>query len=251
MTILFVEGNIGSGKSTFLQMCEDSFAPSSDGRFTRVITVPEDVDDWMKKEPELDGTSVFDLFYHDKKRHAYTFQSFVLLSRVSGILKAIRERNGDPNTVIVCERSYMTDLEVFARCLYNHGDMGEADMIVYKRWHKTVEDIFKDLYGESLCAATVYLRADPETSYERIQQRARRSEDVISLEYIADLHDRHEAWLLHPNMRDTVVFVDANKDYKNDKDAAREMIQYVVESLINSRQQAEEPESPIESETSS
>ena len=42
----------------------------------------------------------------------------------------------------------------------------------------------------------IYLQADPETSYERIKQRAR-AEATMPFEYIQQIHNRHEEFLVH------------------------------------------------------
>lgn len=43
----------------------------------------------------------------------------------------------------------------------------------------------------------VYLRSTPEIVYERIQKRARSEEKCVPLEYLKQLHELHENWLIH------------------------------------------------------
>ncbi len=42
----------------------------------------------------------------------------------------------------------------------------------------------------------MYLRTKPEVAYERIQQRSRHEENKIPFQYIKDLHELHEDWLV-------------------------------------------------------
>ena len=55
----------------------------------------------------------------------------------------------------------------------------------------------------------VYLRAKPETCLERIRTRNRPAEQSITLEYLQQLHQRHEQWLSSTNT--AVLTVDANQ----------------------------------------
>lgn len=46
---------------------------------------------------------------------------------------------------------------------------------------------------------TVYLRTTPEIVYERMKTRARSEEECVPLEYLRQLHELHENWLIHGN----------------------------------------------------
>lgn len=45
----------------------------------------------------------------------------------------------------------------------------------------------------------VYLRTTPEIVYERMKTRARSEEKCIPLDYLKQLHELHENWLVHGN----------------------------------------------------
>lgn len=42
----------------------------------------------------------------------------------------------------------------------------------------------------------MYLRSTPEVVYERMKARGRPEESSVSLEYLQQLHDSHERWLM-------------------------------------------------------
>ena len=59
----------------------------------------------------------------------------------------------------------------------------------------------------------IYLKTSPAKALERINVRARSEENRIPLEYLQELHDLHEDWLLsgkHPELPPVVV-IDADK----------------------------------------
>lgn len=55
----------------------------------------------------------------------------------------------------------------------------------------------------------VYLRAKPETCLERIRTRNRPEEQSITVDYLKQLHERHEQWLSTTNT--SVLVVDADQ----------------------------------------
>ncbi len=205
--IITVEGNIGAGKSTFMRMLEDRLSIDSSNK---IVMVYENVDEWMSvRDSATDSKSIFDLFYTDKSKHAFMFQSYVLMSRVADMMRRMRAEEGCPeNVVFVCERSFMTDLEVFAKILKDDGDMSPHEFAVYESWHKLVRDVFAS--NTALLNGQIYLRASPAVCVERINRRARRSEDLIDGKYIAKLHRRHEQWMLDdPRVPTLVIDADA------------------------------------------
>ena len=76
---LAVEGNIGAGKSTFLNLMADGSLELQD----IVEIVPEPVDEWQAVASGDNGPiNLLDRFYKDPRRYAYTFQHYVLLTRM-------------------------------------------------------------------------------------------------------------------------------------------------------------------------
>lgn len=64
----------------------------------------------------------------------------------------------------------------------------------------------------------MYLRTSPEVVFERIKARGRPEETGISLEFLTDLHDIHEEWLLtnNNNIGETqVLIINANHSLKD------------------------------------
>lgn len=200
--IITVEGNIGCGKSTFIKACTEALR----ARGLDIVPVYEPVSDWTAITNPA-GESMFDLYYKDKAKYAYVFQSHVLLSRVASVMKALRE---NPGAVLLCERSIFTDYEIFAKVLHESGDINEMEWNVYNAWHAHVREVF----GQPI-AGTIYLRATPETCMQRIQRRNRQSEDKIDEAYIVGLHKKHEQWLMGRHAVDdkTMLALNANLDF--------------------------------------
>ena len=68
------------------------------------------------------------------------------------------------------------------------------------------------------------MRAEPEVSYERIKKRCRSGEETILFEYLQELQNKHEKWLMdEPN----VLVLDVNDDFENNPEKLNEMLEKV------------------------
>lgn len=185
-----VEGNIGSGKSTFLEHFKKSKS---------VELHMEPVELWKS----VRGHNTLDLMYKDTERWSLTFQSYVQLT----MLQIHTKRQIAP--VKMMERSLFSAKYCFVENLYKGGLMPPVDYSVLTEWFDWIrknEKINIDLI--------VYLRASPETCLQRIKQRARREEAQVPIGYLETLHDLHEDWLIHQNKFQTpcpVLVLDADK----------------------------------------
>ncbi|CAB3386186.1 Hypothetical predicted protein [Cloeon dipterum] len=168
-----VEGNIGSGKSTFLSYFE---------RFSEVEIYLEPLDRWR----DVQGYNVLDLLYSDLTKWNLTFQHMVQLSRVN------IQTSTSSKTVQMFERSVQNNRYCFGEMAYKGGLLSDVEYTIFDKWYSWVSDntdIGLDLI--------VYLRSNPEKVYQRLLQRSRKEELSVSLEYLQQVHEAHEKWLLH------------------------------------------------------
>lgn len=186
----FVEGNIGSGKSTFLKKLSTEFK-----------VVQEPVDEWSKMK-NTNGKNILEEFYEDPERNAYLFQSIAFRSRV----KNITDINADN---VIVERSIYTDRMVFAEVCKEDGNINEIEWNDYTEWFDFVVNHigFKP-------KGFIYLRTDPEKSYERINKRNRSGESNISIDYLKKLHKRHDEWLCH-DATVPVLVLDVTEEFES------------------------------------
>ena len=94
-----VEGNIGAGKSTYLNMVHQHGQPAVGvpqamhghevQEVLEVQVVPEPVDMWQKLPC---NENLLDLFYNDQRRWAFLFQSYVLMTRIQRVRSRRRRR---------------------------------------------------------------------------------------------------------------------------------------------------------------
>jgi deoxyadenosine/deoxycytidine kinase len=180
MQLFFVEGNIGTGKSTFLKMVEKHF-----GARAQVIYEPVDV--WTSFIDESTGKNILHYFYENQCKYAYTFQNIALLSR----LERLKSIDTSKDFVFI-ERSIWSDKRVFAENCFESGFMNNLEFKLYKSWFKWIEESVEHLVKEK---KFIYLVSPVETCDARIHVRNRPEENSISRDYLTLLERKHEAWL--------------------------------------------------------
>lgn len=209
--LVSVDGNIGSGKSTTWEMLKDTYKDCSDVHF-----VEEPVDSWHNVK-DGEGVPILTNFYKDHKKYAFRFQMMAYISRLALLRKTIREHQDC--RVIITERSVDTDRNIFAKMLYDSGDIAHDEYTIYNMW-------FDEFIRDLPVAGLVYIRADPEKCMERILKRGRDGE-TIPLEYVQKCHDYHEHWI--NDMACKKLVIDANAEIE---ETANHRVQEIV-AFIN------------------
>ena len=236
--IISFDGNIGSGKSTTLEEYQryvEKYGGCSGGGYVggydgiglfhgissihQICFLDEPVHQWMKI-CDKEGVNILENLYKDTKAHAFKFQMMAYISRLALLRKAIR----DPNIkLIVTERSVETDRHVFAKMLYDVGDISEDEFQIYTMW-------FDEFLDEVKLSGIVYVHASPDVCVERIKHRARPGE-IIHADYITRCHEYHESWI--NNKTCPLLVLPANKDVIKTPDLLKDRMEQITH-FINS-----------------
>ena len=217
--IIYIEGNIGTGKSTFIEKLQ-SYLNKFDATQLNVKLVLEPVDEWLKTE-DSDGQNILQKFYGNQEKWAFTFQMNSFISRVKKIQDEFNDNYKD--TLLFVERSIFTDRHCFAKLCYENGKMTKLDYDIYCKWNDWLSEQFKvkpDAY--------IYLRCEPSENVKRIKERARNSEESIPIEYLESLHEKHDEWMNFEKENVPVYIVDAMKNFKDES-----VMDKIVENLVN------------------
>ncbi|KAL4439473.1 hypothetical protein ABPG77_008802 [Micractinium sp. CCAP 211/92] len=188
MVTLAVEGNISAGKSTFLDVLSHQHTALND----MLTVVQEPVQQWQEYTcKDWHGNprkqNVLAKFYEDPNRYAYSFQHYVLISRMEADLKS----RDTAKPLRVLERSIFSDRQVFVRAMHASGTMEDFEVSVY---NQIFDDHLKTDLG-LIPDGFVYLRASPDTCMHRLRKRSRSEEVGIDQGYLEMLHANHEDWL--------------------------------------------------------
>ena len=162
---IVVAGNIGVGKSTLTRLLSQALG-------------------WTPfYEPADDNPYLAD-FYTDMRRWSFHSQIFFLGRRLAHHRQLVLHP-----TPAVQDRSVYEGAEIFARNLYEMGQMEERDYASYRELYTALTDFLPppDLL--------IYLQAPVETLTKRIQRRGRDYERAIPIDYLARLNRLYDAWI--------------------------------------------------------
>lgn len=192
--IISIEGNIGAGKSTILEHLKETYADNEEVAF-----VDEPVDIWGTICDNT-GEDILTKFYKNPTQYAFTFQVMAFSTRVHKLREALSEK---PNAkIMICERSLDADSNIFAQMLFDDGHMESIEHTIYKRYY----DIYKNDFKHS---GIVFINANPEKCFERIQKRNRNGENNIAFDYIKKCHKYHIKWL-NGDIEQKLLNIDSN-----------------------------------------
>jgi deoxyadenosine/deoxycytidine kinase len=160
-----IAGNIGAGKSTLTAMLADHF-------------------DWEPfYEANAENPYLAD-FYEDMTRWSFHSQVFFLGKR----LEHHRLLIDHPGSVVQ-DRTVYEDAEIFARNLYQQGNMTDRDYHAYRSLYKAVASF---LPPPSLL---LYLDCSVDTLVNHIQKRGRDYEKNMSRDYLTQLNCLYNDWI--------------------------------------------------------
>lgn len=191
MKLISIEGNIGSGKSTFVQYLKNHFGDE-------ICFLDEPVDIW-NTIVDKDNVNIIENYYKDQKKYAFSFQMMAYISRLSLLKRAIESES---YKYIVTERSLNTDRKVFCKMLYDDKLIEEIEYNIYIKWF--------DEFKPNIETQYIYLRCEPLIAEKRVIERSRKGE-TIPLEYLEKCHKYHEQWLNKEN----TIYLNSNEDKEN------------------------------------
>jgi deoxyadenosine/deoxycytidine kinase len=196
-----VAGNIGSGKSSLTRLL---------GREMGWTPFFESVED----NPYLGD------FYADMKRWSFNLQVYFLSNRFRSH-KAIAE---GPASVIL-DRVIYEDAEIFARNLFEIGNMEERDYNNYVALYRVMAEYLRppDLL--------IYLRANVDTLLNQIALRGRDFEQSIRREYLEQLNRHYEGWIRSYRQGPLLVVESDELDFVNKQEDLKKVVGMIKRKL--------------------
>jgi len=211
--IISIEGNIGVGKTTFVNIIKNRILNSE--------IVKEPVELWKSITNEKDE-NILQIFYNDTKRWGYTFQNLACITRMMCIEDHIK------NTTckyLFLDRSLNTDKYIFEKMLYASGDISEIEHKLYNLWYDFYLKYVRELKNNLI----IYLKCDTNVAYERIKKRGRSEEKDIPFEYLDQVTKYHDEWLNKES--DNIIIIDCNKDFENDINYQNEIFETIEKKI--------------------
>jgi len=218
--IISIDGNIGSGKSTLMGELKKYFCDNKN-----IVFLKEPVDEWGTVTDE-NGITILEKFYENSSKYGFSFQIMAYISRLDVMRKEIRK---NPNAIFISERSLFTDKLVFAKMLFDSGNIELINYKIYLKWFDTFAD-------ELPVSKVIYVNTSPEICHERIEKRSRTGESNIPLEYLQNCHKYHND-MLDVNSNNCVckeqLVLNGNVDIYENKEQLNKWVQTINSFIHN------------------
>ena len=186
-----IAGNIGSGKTTLTNMLARHYG-------------------WTPQFEAVDYNPYLDDYYDDIPRWSFNLEVYFLKQRFRDLLN-IAQSNED----IIQDRSIFEGVYVFAANNYAMGNLSDRDF-----------ETFMELFESMMTAVRypqlmIYLRASVPHLVQNIQKRGRDYEQTIQLEYLTNLNNRYEDFILNKYKGKVLIIEVDELDFEhNPKDFA-------------------------------
>ena len=184
-TIVSIEGNIGSGKTTLMEALKEHYKHNDD-----IVFLKEPVDKWAAIK-DKNGTTILEKFYADQEKYSFSFQMMAYVSRIKELRDVVQEKQQRTplnHFIVISERSLHTDKMVFAKMLFDAGKIEDVNYQIYLNWFDTFSEEFR-------VNKVIYVETCPAKCHERISKRARNGEEHIPVEYLISCERYHAEML--------------------------------------------------------
>lgn len=199
MTLISIEGNIGSGKEEFIQFFKKYFSDE-------IIFIEDNVYNWKDK-------TLLNNFYKNPERWAFTLQIQSITQKYKRFLNLLPHKK--KGSVIITHRSPMSDNFCFEKACVENGYITQKEDEIY-------QSVF-DNYRIPRFHGVIYLKSNIDKCYEKIITRGDKSEKIISFDFLRSINSNYDSWI-EKIKRDNIPLVEI--DIENFRELeGNEMIQ--------------------------
>lgn len=218
-----LQGNIGSGKTTLMRELKKSLCHRAD-----VVFVEEPVDDWQVKRFAAGTQSMLSAFYGDPAKYAFAFQVNAFCTRQRANVAASLAIPADvTHATLITERSMSSDNHIFRKAMFESGQICEVSNHVYQEFSALVTATWNQKER-----VMIYLDVDYRVCHERLRRRARGEEIGVTLQYLAQLQQKHEEMLSEFSAGGGMVIRVPWIDTADDSEQRAEIVRDILRQML-------------------
>lgn len=215
--IISIEGNIGAGKTTFINLLEKE---CNNIGLNNIIFLKEPVDEW--NNIKNNNITILEKFYEDQYKYAFSFQILTFITRLKYILDII-EKNSD--FIIIIDRCLLTDKYVFMQMLYDDNKIDPYSFQIYNL-------LFNYFLNKLPKHKHIYLKSSIKLLRQKISKRNRKGEN-ISDAYLIKSTNYHNNYYENNKNSLLVINMDNIKLYSDDlHDSLNENYKMLINNVI-------------------
>ncbi len=196
-----VAGNIGSGKTTLTKKLSERLA-------------------WKPHFESVSDNPYLADFYADMSRWSFPLQVYFLTHRFN-THKFIESTPASS----VQDRSIYEDANIFARALFEQGDLDRRD---YENYRTLYESMIQYLNAPTLM---IFLRRSVPKLLERIKMRGRDYEQAIPVDYLTRLNQYYDDWYGSYNLGKSLVVDTDELDFLDNEEHFDRLVKRIYDSI--------------------
>lgn len=196
-----VAGNIGSGKTTLTKKLSEKL-------------------EWKPHFESVQDNPYLSDFYDNMSRWSFPLQVYFLNHRFN-THKLIEGGAGSA----IQDRSIYEDANIFARALFEQGDLDKRD---YETYCTLYESMIQYLNPPTL---TIFLRRSVPKLLERIKLRGRDYEQAIPVDYLTKLNGYYDDWYENYNLGKSLVVDTDDLDFLENEEHFDKLVRKIHDSL--------------------
>ena len=178
-----IEGNIGAGKSTLFAKLKQYVLDNNLQQ--KVVFIDEPLEIWKGIIDPVTGKTILELFYENPFKWSFSFQTMVFASQQKYIRNTL---NTHPDCrILISERSIEAGRNIFTKICLDSNYINTTEMQIYDLLFET---------NQYPLHMTIFLNTSANVCFERIQQRGRKGENEITMEYLTQCDTYYRKWLL-------------------------------------------------------
>ena len=201
---IIVEGNIASGKSTFLDYAKKKYGE-------KIEIIKEPLDKWQN----VNGENLLEKFYTDPQRWAFAFQVYAQFTLMS--------RHKDSNITFM-ERSILSGRYCFVENLFKNKLLTTLE-------YNILDSLFEDCIRDTdFLDHTIYLKTEPEAAMKHLQLRNRKEERGVDISLLKQLDELHDKWLLEGkyHVPGTLHVINVSYDWEKDSQEYDNVLKKII-----------------------
>lgn len=196
-----VAGNIGSGKTTLTKKLSERLG-------------------WKPHFESVQDNPYLADFYKDMTRWSFPLQVYFLTHRFN-THKMIE--GGYASSIQ--DRSIYEDANIFARALFEQGDLDQRD---YENYRTLFESMIQYLSAPTLM---IFLKRSVPKLVERIKMRGRDYEQAIPVDYLTKLNQYYNDWYETYDLGKSLVVDTDDLDFLDNEEHFNKLVQRIHDSI--------------------
>lgn len=182
---IVIAGNIGSGKTTLTGMLAKHYG-------------------WEAHYESVTDNPYLNDYYNDIARWSFNLEVYFLKERFKDVLQIAQSERD-----VVQDRSIMEGVYVFTAGNHDMGNLSDRDYETYISLFEQMMDVVKqpDLM--------IYLRASVPHLVANIQKRGREYEQAMKIDYLTELNERYEDFVLNKYKGPKIIIEKDELDFLN------------------------------------